>query len=110
LSAPTNSGEEPKIAVTLPFWENVQQKFFEWAGQPGTNQLAALSTEPPNTEHLVKQCVGLLLTILVHARRPANNHDDLIQESPYLLAEEIEKRNIRQEYRRKAIELGVVLP
>src|SRR5690606_9426163 len=97
----------PERAATLPEWTRVQERFAEWCGPPGDVQLAPLAKCRPNVEHLKKQCIGLLNTILVHERRPIDSNDTFVQEALYTLVEVCEDRDMAEEHRQRAFELRV---
>jgi len=94
-------------AETLPIWETTQQRFAEWCGEPCEEPLKPLLVAPANVDHLIKQCVGLLLTILVRLGRPVDSADSFVHEGMCLLIDSITKRDIANEFRRRALLLGV---
>ena len=92
---------------TLPIWKTSQQRFAEWCGEPCEEPLKPLPVAPANVDHLIKQCVGLLLTILVRLGRPIDSADSFVHEGMCLLIDSIAERDIANDFRRRALLLGV---
>ena len=107
LTTDTVDSKHSERNQILPLWREVQQLFAQWCGEASGIALAPLPKQPINIENLIKQWVGLTLTILARLERPITGQEAFLHEAMYLLAEQVEDRDIAEEFRRRVLEQRV---
>lgn len=92
-------------APTHRDWIKIQDAFTDWAGS-AVGDLSPLPRLPIRADHLLEQVAGALVSY--HARVGTNidNNETFAHESFYALLDLLDVRDMAEEVRRRAVELG----
>jgi hypothetical protein len=98
--------KHPDRAPVHPHWTAIQDAMAAWSGAP-VAELEPLPRLPIRADHLLQQVVGALVSY--HARVGTNidSEDAFAHESMAAILDTIEGRDLAEEVRRRAVELGV---
>src|SRR5262249_22047039 len=94
----------------LPEWCDVQQAFVAWAGAGPFPGLVAVPSQPMPPDHYTKTIVGALILLFAKTGGEIDFDETFLNEAPYRILDEIQKRDMPAEVRRRALELGTVWP
>jgi hypothetical protein len=100
--------KHPDRTAILPEWCEVQQGFASWAGNGPFPELTAIPTQPMPPDHYTKTIVGSLVSLFARTGVDVDSNETFWNEGMYRILDEIERRDMAAEVRRRALELGVM--
>jgi len=100
--------KHPDRTPILPEWREVQQAFASWAGDGPFPELVAIPSQPMPPDHYTKTIVGSLISLFARTGVDVDSNETFWNEGMYRILDEIERRDMAAEVRRRALEFGVV--
>ena len=97
--------QHPDRTPTHPDWVKVQEAFPSWTGEP-LGELAPLRRLPIRADNLLQQVAGTLISYHARVGTDIDNNDTFVHESLYALLDLLGDRDMAEEVRRRAVELG----
>lgn len=108
ITASAVDPQHPDRAPVHPDWIAIQDAMADWSGAP-VGELSPLPRLPIRAEHLLQQIVGALVSYHARVGTVVDSDDAFIHESLAAILDTIEDRNMAEEVRRRALEIGAGL-
>jgi hypothetical protein len=102
--------KHPDRTPILPEWRDIQQAFGSWVGDGPFPELTPIPAQAMPPDHYTKTIVGSLVSLFAKTGVDIDSNDTFWNEGMYRILDEIEKRDMAVEVRRRALELGVARP
>ncbi len=91
-----------------PVWEKTREAFFAWCGQATGQELSPLPTLAVNSSRQVATVIGIFSGMFARIGKDIHDNEKFFREVECALRDGTGDRNLADEVRRKALELGVV--
>jgi len=88
-------------------WERTREAFARWCGESGEVDLTPLLKALPDSSRQVSQAVGILKGVFARAGTEVTDNEQFVREAIFAIRDIMGDRDMAEEVRRKALELGV---
>jgi hypothetical protein len=99
--------KHPDRTPILPQWREAQDAFAAWTGNGAGPALEAIESQSMPPEHFLKTIVGSFVSLFARTGTAIDGNETFFHESVARILDEIERRDMAAEVRRRALELGV---
>lgn len=99
--------KHPDRMPILPEWREVQEGFAAWTGAGPMPELEPIESQAMPPEHYVKSIIGLFVSLFARTGVSIDGNEAYFQECLSRILDEIERRDMASEVRRRVLELGV---
>ena len=99
--------KHPDRTPILPEWCEVQKAFLAWTGAGPMPELEPIESQAMPPEHFVKSIIGSFVSLFARTGVSIDGNEAYFQECLSRILDEIERRDMASEVRRRVLELGI---